>query len=241
MFGNLLYVFVTNSSFTNNFTAAETNRYRGYFPWILALAIVITSDGYIKKLYLVLTLCTIGYIFDGGRGAFISSILSGIAVSFLKPALFVKFLYVKSFLVYPFFLLMLKYQPNLSGSFDLKADGFYYLLNNIKFFGSGIQLPFLKGESSRADNYGLYFSSSDYGFFGVGYELGIIILVIKFVAGYYCVSLYRLFANEKTANIYILVAWQISFGYALSVDYFTNLTAFLLFFITVNAKLKSSK
>lgn len=232
--GNFFYTIIGSHDFVFNYSyfMNEFDRYRGYFPHLVAFAIIIQSSQILFKLILTLVFAIIMFSFSGDRGSSVLFVIISFCFIFFPAKFFAYSLLAIEIFLRPLFLVLLKNFEGIKGSFLVKADGFSYLLSNLNLLGNGIQ-PSNQSWHEKIYMYGSYFSPADYALYGRIYELGFLSFLISI---YFFIVYIRksLLIQDKTLQIlYLYILSTVTIGYGMSSSYYVlvgNIVTIILIF-----------
>jgi hypothetical protein len=235
--GNFFYITIDSHGFTLNYSyfMNEVERYRGYFPQVIALAIIGQLSKGLSKLILAFIFVIIMFVFTGDRGSSVLFVIISFGFIFLSAKYFSYFLFATEIFIRPLFLFFLKNFENIKGSFLVKAHGFDYLLNNINLLGHGIQPP-NQQHLEKIDMYGSYFSPADYAIFGKVYEMGF----LSFLISIYFFIIYSkkgFLIQDKTLKfLYLYILSTATIGYGMSSAYYVLISNILILILIFRLK-----
>jgi hypothetical protein len=227
--GNVVFLFSGDAVLANNFTAEEVNRYRGVYPEVLGMALLLAVRRKWVALCLLPLVSAALFVATGTRGAVVFFLLTAIVSIFGNVRLLFFYLIVQALLLYPLILLGLSLVMEPEGSFLVKNQGILTLLSGYTPNGNGIQAPMSDFSPDRVSLDGFHFSAADYGFFGMTYELGIHAAVLRFLA---LLILFRTLKSlPDSASVKLLVVTILPFicGYGIGIDFLYSLLSLLLF------------
>jgi len=232
--GNFFYIIIDSNDFflNHSYFMNEFDRYRGYFPFLVAIAIITQSSQILFKLILTFVFAIIMFSFSGDRGSSVYFVIISLCLIFFPAKFFAYSLLAIEIFLRPLFLVLLKNFEGIKGSFLVKANGFNYLLNNLNLLGNGIQPP-NQSWHEKIYMYGSYFSPADYALYGRIYELGF----LSFLISIYFFIVYMkkgLLIQDKTLQIlYLYILSAVTIGYGMSSSYYVligNIVTIILIF-----------
>jgi hypothetical protein len=228
--GNVAFLLTGDAIFANNFVAEEADRYRGVFPEVLALALVLSiKNKFIASLFV--PLITMGlYLITGTRGSSVFFAISALVAIFWSARIFFSYLVFQALILYPLilFIIMIFIEP--TGSFLIKNQGLITLINDFNPFGSGIQAPINEIYGERISASGFHFSAADYGLFGLSYELGLFAAALRLYVIFLIFSRLRNMPNTSAVKLLLFAVTPLATGYGIGFDLFYGISSIMLFY-----------